>query len=343
MLVNDAELQPEHVLLLASSTPKTRTISEESSADTLWQDYSPGDGSNISLTKDKLVVAALREDCSQRKLENVLSLISNKDLQQSVRGIVVIANPMFLVEKGGIHWEKWLKDQGAIVPDVDANNREDMDQITNPDATLVPAATVLPSTNVITGPMFAGKTSRLIEYIELAEQNNWRTLILKPTKDTRCSPAIIRTHDGREHNCVFSVDSMSVVENNIDYYVPKDSAMLVAVDEANFFGSDLVQFSIALRRRRPLASLVVSGLDLDFRLEPFGPILEIISESGKRCNTEKLYSKCKVCGKPAPYSARITRINGVEGQVCDDNNTDVVFIGAEETYAPVCEVHHTIP
>jgi thymidine kinase len=122
--------------------------------------------------------------------------------------------------------------------------------------------------------------------------------------------------------------------------LPEESLALVAVDEANFFAGDgLVEFASALREQRPLVSFVAAGLDLDFRREPFGPLVGMAAAAEARAavdglgsaSVEMLTSICSVCGAPATFSSRLDACEGV------------VAVGGQDLYAPTCETHHVVP
>ena len=76
---------------------------------------------------------------------------------------------------------------------------------------------------------------------------------------------------------------------------------VVGVDEAQFFDDGLVQIcqQLALRGTR----VIVAGLDMDFRGEPFGPIPGLLAVSEY---ITKVHAICQHCGNLATHSYRLS-------------------------------------
>jgi len=101
-----------------------------------------------------------------------------------------------------------------------------------------------------------------------------------------------------------------------------DRTELIAIDEGQFFGPDIVEVTnrLANQGRR----VIVAGLDLDYRGQPFGPMPQLI------CNAEyvtKQLAICMVCGDPANFTQRLTAAE------------DQIVVGAAETYEARCRRH----
>jgi thymidine kinase len=119
---------------------------------------------------------------------------------------------------------------------------------------------------MIIGPMFAGKTTELINRVAHAELANQRCLVLKYSPDVRYSQSNVATHNLRFHAAV-----------PCDHLLPNLPRALkcdvVAIDDAQFF-PDLVEFCAALAMRRN--RVVVAGLDSTFQRQPFGRVADLI-------------------------------------------------------------------
>ena len=80
--------------------------------------------------------------------------------------------------------------------------------------------------------------------------------------------------------------------------------------------------------------VVVTGLDMDFRGEPFGCIPVLLSKADK---VDKLQAICMVCGEPAGRTQRL-----VDGKPARYNDP-IVIVGAAEMYEARCREHHEVP
>ena len=80
--------------------------------------------------------------------------------------------------------------------------------------------------------------------------------------------------------------------------------------------------------------VLVAGLDMDFRGEPFGPMPMLMSKAER---VDKLHAICMVCGDEASRTQRL--VNGKPARYDDP----VVIVGASELYEARCRIHHEVP
>jgi thymidine kinase len=106
---------------------------------------------------------------------------------------------------------------------------------------------------------------------------------------------------------------------------------VVAIDEAQFFDRGVAEVANELADRG--LRVIVAGLDMDFRGEPFGPIPVLLAQAEL---IDKLQAICQVCGAPASRSQRL--INGRPAAYDDP----VILVGADEVYEARCRVCHKI-
>src|SRR5690606_18580578 len=94
---------------------------------------------------------------------------------------------------------------------------------------------------------------------------------------------------------------------------------VVAIDEAQFLDDELgyVVDELANKGKR----VIVAGLDMDFKGQPFGPIPNILARAEY---ITKLHAICVTCGGIANYSYR---------KVADQNT---LLLGAKDSYEPRC-------
>lgn len=165
---------------------------------------------------------------------------------------------------------------------------------------------------VVCGSMFSGKTEELIRRLKRAKIARQKVIIFKPDIDTRFSKVDVVSHD---HNSIASTpvkDSNSILKKAADYEV-------IGIDEAQFFDLKLVEVCNRLAFRG--IRVIIAGLDMDFRGEPFGPIPNLCAIADE---VTKVHAICVKCGSLAYASHRLVR------------NNSQVLLGEKEEYEPLC-------
>lgn len=177
---------------------------------------------------------------------------------------------------------------------------------------------------VITGPMFAGKTEELIRRLTRAQYANQKIIVFKPEIDNRYSDNKVVSHNGKEIDCIVTdkIDQLHEIINSYD---------VVAIDEVQFFDISIIKDIKTLADSG--IRVIVTGLDTDFRGEPFGIMRDLICIAEK---VDKLTAICTQCGKLATRTQRI--INGKPAKYTDP----VVLIGAKEAYEARCRECHEV-
>jgi len=147
---------------------------------------------------------------------------------------------------------------------------------------------------VICGSMFSGKTEELIRRLKRAKIANQKVEIFKPKIDTRYDKNEVVSHDA---NSILSIP----VDHSDKLLNLSEGVGVVGVDEAQFFDDGLVKVcqQLALRGTR----VIVAGLDMDFRGEPFGPIPGLLAVSEY---ITKVHAICQHCGNLATHSYRLS-------------------------------------
>ena len=166
---------------------------------------------------------------------------------------------------------------------------------------------------VICGPMFSGKTEELIRRVKRAQIARQKVLAFKPRIDDRYHARQVVSHDRQ------AIDSVPV--DHADEILPQvgEEVQVVAVDEAQFFGPELLEVCETLARRG--IRVIVAGLDQDYRGVPFEPIPQLLAVAEY---VTKELAICVVCGNPA---GRSQRTRGGSGRV---------QVGATEAYEARC-------
>jgi len=165
---------------------------------------------------------------------------------------------------------------------------------------------------VITGSMFSGKTEELIRRLKRANFANLKVEIFKPVIDTRYSESKVVSHDS---NAIISTQ----VESALNISLMVSNVDVVGIDEAQFFDNGLVE--VCNRLADSGIRVIVAGLDMDFKGNPFGPIPALISIAEY---VTKVHAICMRCGNLAHYSYR-------------KSDTDkIILLGEKDIYEALC-------
>lgn len=179
---------------------------------------------------------------------------------------------------------------------------------------------------VISGCMFAGKTEELIRRIKVLEYANKKIAVFKPKIDDRYSETNVVSHSGSTVNS-FCISKAREIFDFID-----DSYDVIAIDEVQFFDEEIVDICdyYADRGKR----VMVAGLDMDFRGEPFSVMPKLFTQAEF---VTKLTAVCMKCGAPATRSQRL--IDGLPARFDDP----IILVGASEQYEARCRHCHDVP
>jgi thymidine kinase len=182
------------------------------------------------------------------------------------------------------------------------------------------------SIEVITGCMFSGKTEELIRRVRRVAFARQRYRVFKHYLDARYAANNIASHN----QVMLEALPVTTPQEILQAITADDH--VIAIDEAHFFSADIIDVveELAQQGRR----VIITGLDLDFRGEPFGPMPELLARAD---SITKLTAVCMVCGSAATRTQRI--IAGRPASYYDP----IVLVGATEAYEPRCRRHHEVP
>ncbi|MGB0887773.1 MAG: thymidine kinase [Vicingaceae bacterium] len=165
---------------------------------------------------------------------------------------------------------------------------------------------------VVCGSMFSGKTEELIRRMKRAKFAKQNVEIFKPGIDTRYDDEKVVSHDANEiHSTpVPSSSNIPILANSVD---------VVGIDEAQFFDDGLV--AICNQLANSGVRVIVAGLDMDFKGNPFGPMPGIMANAEY---VTKVHAICMHCGDLANHSHRIVE------------KDELVLLGEVDEYEPLC-------
>lgn len=179
---------------------------------------------------------------------------------------------------------------------------------------------------VIAGPMFAGKSEELIRRVRRAHLAGLRVEVLTHALDTRYSEGIT-AHTGDRIPARAVADAAALRD-----LLRAGAPDLLAIDEAQFFGPDLVE--PLLEAARAGSIVVVAGLSVTFDGDPFPPLPALMALAE---DVRKLTAVCSVCGRDAAYHQRI--------RTGDEDGLEIGAgaVGGAESYRARCLLHHERP
>jgi len=194
---------------------------------------------------------------------------------------------------------------------------------------------------IITGPMFSGKSEELIRRVRRAIIAGLRVQVFKPVLDIRRGVSHVVTYDG------IRIEALPVEQSKDLYFKSIDGLDVVAIDELQFFDDGVIDVVEDLSRR---CEVIASCLNLDFRGEAFPfreskkTVAEIILKADK---LDKLSAICtyrfesqlgqKICGQKAIFSQRI-----IDGKPAP-YDAPTILLGSQEAYEARCRAHYQIP
>ena len=183
------------------------------------------------------------------------------------------------------------------------------------------------SIEVITGVMFSGKSEELLRRVRRALIGRRSVQVFKSHLDDRYSGIhAISSHDGRRVEARPVSSSLEIAEQTTDH------VDVVAIDEVQFLDTGIIEVANRLADRG--IRVIISGTDMDFRGEPFGPIgpLLAVAES-----IDKLHAICVVCGDLATRNQRL-----IDGRPAVAEGP-TIQVGGSETYEARCRHCHEVP
>lgn len=187
--------------------------------------------------------------------------------------------------------------------------------------------------------MFAGKTDTLITAVEnLHAYGNHGGIVFYHVKDTRSALRSVQTHTGKRYPAVPVSKAREIIEELVKHPF-EDAIQVVAIDEAQFFDPaespnllDIIRQLVSSGKR-----VIVAGLDLDFREEPYALMPAIVTWAmAWGGDIYHLKAVCQVCGDAATMTQRL--VDGKPAPYTDP----VDVVGGAEMYQARCRTHHEI-
>lgn len=184
---------------------------------------------------------------------------------------------------------------------------------------------------IITGTMFSGKTSYLLNKIALLVELDLKVLYINIDFDDR-SDLEYSTHNPILNNIDFKKknkinENLTMIKVRDFSNITFDSYDIIMIDEAHFF-EDIIKFTKKLIDNKK--HVIIATLIADYKGNKFGKVLDLIPICDE---IVRLESYCIECSKQkkinkAIYSKRITK------------NKESIDIGGSDKYIAVCREHY---
>ena len=180
-----------------------------------------------------------------------------------------------------------------------------------------PMAGASGSIEVVCGPMFSGKTEELIRRVKRSQIARQKVQIFKPSIDNRYHETEVVSHSSLSIEATPVNTSVEILQKVFD------STRVVAIDEVQFFDSNIALVVEKLARRG--IRVILAGLDQDYMGKPFGPMADLLAIADR---VDKIHAICTVCGSPASKTYRK-----------DPANSSQVLVGETDLYEARCRAH----
>lgn len=153
---------------------------------------------------------------------------------------------------------------------------------------------------VITGPMFSGKTEELIRRLTRAAIADMKILVVTPKRDSRSvrniSDLIKKCERLRKYQKIFmlTVSFRGELEDALNHYALHGNTFdILAFDETQFFGGWLPEAVFELWASDQNLRIIASGLDMDFTGKWFEPMPKLLAMADEALKLTAICDKCK--------------------------------------------------
>ena len=182
---------------------------------------------------------------------------------------------------------------------------------------------MVPKLKLFVGPMFSGKSTKLLQQVERYNLGHRKVVCFKPAMDNRYTQeGFIVTHNGSQIPCILVNKGSDIVE----YFSDKPLPDAIAIDEA-FMIDDIAKACLKFLYGFRI-DVLVSTLDMSSSLIAFDEVSTLLSHA---THIKKCKAVCTVCGTDASYTMRKEEYS----------NTNMIQVGGQDMYEARCLAHHS--
>ena len=172
------------------------------------------------------------------------------------------------------------------------------------------------SFKLIIGPMFAGKSTFLLDEINKIISSGQEVLVICHSSDDRYGLGL-NTHNGNSYKDVILGNTFKelITKHNLKIHTYRN----IIIDELQFFPDayNFITWVVDVLK----TNVIAGGLNGDFERKPIGDITSLIPFAD---NIITLSAKCKICNRKASFSRRM----------CDSKER--ILPGGADKYIPTC-------
>lgn len=174
---------------------------------------------------------------------------------------------------------------------------------------------------VIAGPMYCGKTEELIRQVKRASIGKKKVQVFKHAIDTRYGKdKKVYSHAGLSFKSHLITEAAQILKKL------HKNTQIVAIDEAQWFGQDLIPVVSELVEKG--LRVMVAGLAMTYDRQPFAPMPTLMAMAD---NVTKLSAVCQMCGDDAVFHKRIVKAAGINAL-----EADPALVGRSDAYEARC-------
>lgn len=179
------------------------------------------------------------------------------------------------------------------------------------------------SLHMILGPMFSGKSTRLIEHIRAYKTLDYPMMVIKPDIDQRYTKEnVICTHNKDTETCfMIAMDQLETVFDMREF----QKARVIMIEEAQFF-TNLYKCVHRMLDNYGM-QIYLTALNGDSKRELFGEVHLLLPLCHDMEWLKALCIRCKD-GTPAVYSKRTS------------NDDQQIVVAGKDQYEAVCQKHY---
>ncbi len=171
---------------------------------------------------------------------------------------------------------------------------------------------------VIVGPMYSGKTSELISYVEIYTLGRKKIKVFKPVMDDRYDRTFIVSHTSAKIEAIPVQSARDILQ-----HIAGDERA-VFIDEIQFFSPDLREVSLQILGAG--INLFCSGLDLNFKNHPFETTMLLMAHA------DSIIKKKAVCARCGEYEGTISHKTVKDDREIDVGGFDKYIASCRECY-----------
>lgn len=196
---------------------------------------------------------------------------------------------------------------------------------------------------VFTGPMYAGKTSKLMEYYNTSMEKY--KLVIKFANDNRyTNKNELCTHDKKKLNAnsIYNINQIDIL---LEKYYNEQNILYdeIYIDEAQLYDGNIYKWFMNIYSNtlfRNVKNIYLSCLDYDAEKLIFDKNLDKLIHTKNNVYILNLFSKCYICKKKAKYTKKINKNINYSKLTTEYNKSDKnILIGDTEIYQPSCINH----